>query len=90
MAFIVVLGADVEVCGMRCRAEVRFDVLVREGMYQQAMGILMAAARENPQGAYEALRKGLDGLTPLVLVSAAQQPNGIVCGVWSVRAARGL
>jgi hypothetical protein len=66
---------------MRRRAEVRFDVLVREGMYQQATGILIAAARENQQGAYEALRKGLDGLTPPVLVSAAQQPNGMARGV---------
>ena len=54
----------------------RFDVLVREGMHQQATGILIATARDNPQTAHEALRKGLEGLGQALVTQSAEQPNG--------------
>ncbi len=56
----------------------RFDVLVREGMHQQATGILVAAARDNPQMAHEALRKGLEGLGPSVVAQASEQSAGLM------------
>jgi len=54
----------------------RFDVLVREGMHQQATGILISAARDNPAVAHEALRKGLEGLGQQIVVHVSQPPNG--------------
>jgi hypothetical protein len=60
------------------RPEMRFDVLVREGMHQQATGILVAAARDNAQMAHEALRKGLEGLGPSVVAQASEQSAGLM------------
>lgn len=60
----------------------RFDVLVREGMHQQATGILIATARESPQTAHEALRKGLEGLGQALVTQSAEQPNGRFLFVW--------
>eukprot|EP00802_Teleaulax_amphioxeia_P001771 Tamp_01773.p1 GENE.Tamp_01773~~Tamp_01773.p1 ORF type:complete len:978 (-),score=217.46 Tamp_01773:562-3495(-) len=61
-----------------CRTEMRFDVLVREGMHQQATGILVTAARDNAQTAHEALRKGLEGLGQSVVAQASEQSPGLM------------
>ena len=39
----------------------------------------MAAARENPQAAHEALRKGLEALGQKIVKEIFSEPNGMSC-----------
>jgi len=46
----------------RCKPEMRFEVLAREGLHSQATSILVSTARDNPQLAHTALKVGLEAL----------------------------
>jgi len=62
----------------RFKLEVRFEVLVRDGLHSRAAAILASVAEEDVNAAVNAVKNGLEALGTDVI----KQPNGIIDAIW--------
>jgi len=63
----------------RCKPEMRFEVLAREGLHAQGTSILIAATRDNHQQAHASLKAALEALGGQFLTQNA----AVVDALWS-------